>query len=368
MFFEFFKNLKTKTLLIVAGFLIIAGFVGLSFWLYFNFLKSDESFLEIVPAEAVAYWQSDFNRGEDDAWLWAITRSMLSDEAASQTKFLEESIGPKASKVGFAILPDFVDFIFFGKINESDFNAVRIKLEELNYHYIFENGGRVIISNSRFGLEEAMSTLSQEKKSLADNKMKLIALNSARRHSAAQIYFGGNFKVNNFKVLPWSSDIWVSNKLIVTPKLGTEPPRNLADFNFLAVLDNEYLKKNMEGIIKDDLAVLFPEIKERILSDGTKVKELLANPDIFSFQNKQIGSFSARYLSVPDLSQEFLVGVERQKMIFSNSDKMMEDFLTILGSQPDYYGKNLIELISDWLKWLTADFGGVILGVNVDNL
>ena len=364
MFFELFKKMKTKTLLIAAGFLVLAGLISLSLWFYFSFLKSDKSFLEITPANAAIYWQSDYSRGADDAWLWAIGRSVLSDEAAEQTFFLEESVAPEARAIGFVILSDFSDFILLGQIDNSKFDPLRNKLEELNFHYIVESGGRVIISNSRFGLEEAMSVLNKEKNSLASNKMGLIAFNRARRHSLAQIYFGENFKVKDFRALPWSSDFWSKNKLTIAPKRGTESPRNLADFDFLAVLDNEYLKKNMEGIVKDNLAVFLPEIRERVLPDETKVKELLANPDAFIFEDRKIGNSTARYLSVSGISQEFLIGKDRQKIIFSNSVEMAEDFLANSVRQPDYYGKNLIELISDWLKWLTTDFGGIIFEVN----
>ena len=353
---------ETKTLLIAAGFLIIASLLGLSAWFYFSFLESD-GFLEAVPAESSVYWQSDFGGGADDAWLWAITREILPGEAAEQTSFLEEVVAPEAERAGFAILSDSSDFIFFGQIENSKFSLIKNKLEELNYHYIFEDGGRVIISNSRFGIEEVMSVLSQEKKSLFENKMKSVAFNGARRHSSAQIYFGENFKIKDFQTLPWFSDFWSSNKLVVAPKNGVETPRDLVDFNFLSVSDDKYLKNNIEIIIKDDLSMLLPEIRDRILPDETKVKELLANPEIFLFQDEEMAGRPVRYLSVGALNQEFLISKEGQKVIFSNSTEVLQYFLSNARRYPDYYGKNLIELGLDCLKWLTPDFGGIIFEV-----
>lgn len=163
MFFEFFKKLETKTLLIAAGFLVLAGVLGFSFWFYFNFLKSD-NFLEAVPEEAAIYWQSDFSGGADEAWLWAVGRTALSRDAARQMKFLEEVVVPKAEKAGFAILPDFSDFIFIGQMADESFDSFKNRLEELNYHYILGDKKRVIISNSRFGLEKATAALGHEKK------------------------------------------------------------------------------------------------------------------------------------------------------------------------------------------------------------
>lgn len=354
---------ETKTLLIGAGFFVLASFAGLSFWFYFNFLEKD-NFLESVPREAVVYWQSDFSSGADDAWLWAITRSTLSGEAAEQTKFLEEVVTPEVERVGFAILPDFADFIFLGQADNQNFDSLKNKLEELNYHYIFRDDGMVIISNSRFGLGEVVAALSQEKKSLADDEMRLIAFKRARRHSLAQIYFGENFKVQDFRAMLWFSDFWSSNKLVVVPKGRIESPRNLVDFNFLSISDDKYLKNSMEEIIKDDLAVLLPEIQEKTLSDGTKVKELFANPDIFVFQDEQIGGVPVHYLSVGALNQEFLVGRKDQKVMISNSTEIFQYFLSNARHRPDYYGKSLGELILSWLKWVTPDFSGIIFEVS----
>ncbi len=364
MFFEFFKKIKTKTLLCAAGFLVLAGLVGFSFWFYFNFLKSDGAFLEAVPADATVYWHSDSGRGADVSWLWAMSRATLSHEAADQTNFLEEFLAPETSEMGFAILPDFADFVFFGQIDAPKFDLLRSELEELNYHYIFEDGNRAIISNTRFGLGEAIAVLSREKLSMAEQKMKLMSFNRARRRSSDQIYFGENFKIGDFRAMPWSSDFWSSNKLTIAAKGGAGAGSDIANFDFLAVLDDEYLRKNMEKILKDDLAVLLPEIHEKILPDKTVVKELLANPDAFLFEDKKIGVFSVHYLLVSALNQEFLVGEERQKIIFGNSTGMFDDFLADSVRRPDYYGKNLIELVLGWLKWLTADFNGVIFEVN----
>ncbi|MBU1146215.1 hypothetical protein KKD80_01570 [Patescibacteria group bacterium] len=354
---------ETKTLLIGAGFFVLASFAGFSFWFYFNFLEKD-NFLESVPREAVVYWQSDFSSGADDAWLWAITRSTLSGEAAEQTKFLEEVVTPEVERVGFAILPDFADFIFLGQADNQNFDSLKNKLEELNYHYIFRDDGRVIISNSRFGLGEVVAALSQEKKSLADDEMRLVAFKRAQRHSLAQIYFGENFKVQDFRAMLWFSDFWSSNKLVVVPKGRIESPRNLVDFNFLSISDDKYLKNSMEEIIKDDLAVLLPEIQEKTLSDGTKVKELFANPDIFVFQDEQIGGVPVHYLSVGALNQEFLVGRKDQKVMISNSTEIFQYFLSNARHRPDYYGKSLGELILSWLKWVTPDFSGIIFEVS----
>ncbi len=364
MIFEFLKKIKTKTLLFAAGFLVLAGLVGFSFWFYFNFLKTNGTFLESVPADAAVYWHSDSGRGADNAWLWAMSRATLSHEAADQTNFLEEFLAPETSEMGFIILPDLADFVFFGQIDAPKFDLLRSKLEELNYHYIFEDGGRAIISNTRSGLGEAVAVLSQEKLSMADQKMKLMSFNRARRHSSARIYFGENFKIDDFLAMPWNSDFWSSNKLTVVMRGGAGAVLDVASFDFLAVSDDEYLKKNTEKILKEDLAILLPEIREKILPDKTVVKELLANPDAFVFGDKNIGVFSVRYLLVSALNQEFLVGEERQKVILGNSTKMFEDFLADSVRRPDYYGKNLIELVLGWLKWLTVDFSGVIFEVS----
>jgi hypothetical protein len=363
MSLELFKKFKIKTLLIAAGFLVLAGIIGLSFWFYFNFLRKD-NFLEAVPAESVLYWQSDFNKGVDDVWLWAITKAALSSEAAGQTDFLEKEVVPEVERVGLAVLPDFADFIFLAQMEEKSFDSLRNKLEELNYHYTFGDEGRVIVSNSRFGLGEAIAALAKEKKSLVDDKMKLVSFNRARQNSLSQIYFGENFKVQDFRSMPWFSDFWAHNSLDIALKSGVESPQDMADFNFLVVSDDKFLKNSMEEVIKDDLSILFPQIQERILPDKTRVKELLANPDIFIFQDEEIGGLPIHYLSVGGLNQEFLVGREGQGVLFSNSTEMVQSFLSNIRRRPDYYGKSLGELIQSCLKWLTPNFSGIVFEVD----
>lgn len=365
MFFEFFKNNKIKTLLILAGFLVMASLMGLSFWLYFNFLKSDGAFLEAVPADSAVYWHSNFSKGSDDAWLWAVSRAILVDEASDQTKFLEGNVAPASRETGLAILPGFGDFIFWGRLDIDKFSALKDKLEELNYHYIFDDG-KIIIANTRFGLKKASAVLSQDNLSFADDKMKLIAFNRAKRSSPSQIYFRGDLKIGDFDVFSWSSDCWANNELIVAVKSGAGDEFGFGDFNFLVVSDNDYLQKNAEKMLKNDLAVLLPKIQEKKLPDGTMVREILADADAFTFENKTIGALNVRYIEVPALKQEFLVGEKNQKVVIGNSSRLFEDYLAILSRRPDYYGKNLMELLLDWLKWLSFDFSGVIFEVNAE--
>jgi hypothetical protein len=364
MFFEFFKKNKMKTLLVLAGFLVLAGLAWFFAWFYFSFFRSDQGFKNLVPAETAVYWQSDFGRGADDAWLWAFSQTVLSSEAAERTKILEEFVTPEANETALAILPGLNDFIFYARLDAVKFDERRERLENLNFHYIFEND-KLMIANTRFGLDEVLSVMEKKNYSLADRRDKLAALNRAMRHSSAELYLAGNLKINDLRVLPWSSDFWSSNKLTVAVRSGSEAPRNLADFDFLLVSDDDFLRKNAENVLKDDLAALLPEIKEKKLPDGAVVKEILANPDAFAFEDKQIEGLATRYLSVPAIKQEFLIGQDREKVIIGNSGQIFTDYLVSLKSRPTYYGKNLAELLSDWLKWLTADFDGVVFGVNV---
>lgn len=367
MFFEFFKKLKMKTLLVLAGFLVLAGLAWFFAWFYFSFFRSDQGFKNLVPAQTAVYWRSDFGQGADDAWLWAFSRTVLSSEAAERAKILEEVVTPEASETALAILPGLDDFIFYARLDAVKFDERRERLENLSFHYIFEDGV-LTIANTRFGLDEVLSVMEKKNYSLADQRDKLAALNRAMRHSSAELYLAGNLKINDFRVLPWHSDFWSSNKLTVAVRSGAEVPRNLADFDFLVVSDDDFLKKNAENVLKDDLAALLPEIKEKKLPDGVVVREILANPDVFAFEDKQFEGSATRYLSVPAIKQEFLIGQDREKVIIGNSGRMVTDYLVGLKSRPTYYGKNLAELLSDWLKWLTADFSGVIFEINVDKL
>lgn len=366
MFFEFFEKMKTKTLLIAAGFLVPICFAGLVFWLYEYFLVSHDVFFDDAPAESEIYWHSSFPEGADDLWLQTFSKKLLAGQAAKEADFLFKEVGPIASEVSLAALPGHEDFIFWGKIDVLKAEELKGKLETEKFNYIFEDGGKITITNTRFALNEVLSVLSEKSKTLADNKVRLIAWNRANRRLSAQIYFKDNFKFENLNAINWRSDFWEKNILSVGLGPTDNESRSLFDFSWFLITDNRYLYKNAENLIKNNLAVALPEKKERILPDKTVVWEMIANPALFSFSKRTLAGREIDYLSVPELKQDFLIAHDDAANVFvSNSSQKIVDYLVALPARPDYYGKNLVELLSDWLKWMTADFGGVIFAVDV---
>ncbi len=342
-------------------------FAGLIFWLYAHFLISRDIFLDDAPAESAIYWHSSFPEGADDLWLQTFSKKILAGQAAKEADFLFTKVGLISSEMSFAVLPGYEDFIFWGKIDVGRVDELKENLEAEKFNYIFEDGGKITITNTRFALNEVLAVFSGKSETLAGNQVRLIAWNLANRRSPAQIYFKDNFKFEDLNAINWRSDFWEKNILSVSLGATSGESRGLFDFFWLVRTDNRYLYKNAENSIKNNLAVALPEIKERTLPDKTVVREMIANPALFSFSKQKLFGREIDYLSVPELKQDFLIAHDADNIIISNSSQKMADYLVTLPSRPDYYGKNLVELFSDWLKWMTADFGGVVFGVDLIN-
>ncbi len=357
---------KTSTQLIFwGGFLIIALLVLATLWFYSNFLISQDDFLNCVPVEAVIYWHSLLNENFDNVWLRDLTSRLLLGEAKSQVEFLFENVVPKTGEASLAILPGFEDFIFWGKLETEQFNQLKEKLEDSNFNYIFEDEGKITITNTKFGLKEILAVMSQKNFSLADQKIRLIAFNRAYRRFPTQIYISGNFKFGNFYPLKPKSDFWEVNQVEVTQK-NRDSVYDLGDYYYLLAADNVFFREEAENILKNNLAAAFPEIKEKELPDKTVVREIIANPEKFFLEKVKISGEEVNYINNPVINEEFFIFKMDEKMIASNSRDLLANYLAHQNPREKYYGKNLLNLLLNWAKWMTNDFNGVVFGVEVE--
>jgi hypothetical protein len=360
MFLEFLKKHKTKTLLIGAGFLVIAGIVSTVAWVYLTFLVSHDDFFDAVPSEAVIFWHRSAGQEIDETWFYEVSRLMLANDAADQAQFLFDSLAPKSSETAFAVLPGFEDFIFWSRLDPAEFNTVKEGLEKLDFNYIAEDGGKITITNTKFALKEVLATLSQKNFSLADQKGRLAAWNRVSRSFPAQIYLRDGFQAGNLPAVSLKSDFWEKNQLKVK--------RTGDGYLYLLATDSRYLAGDAANLLKNTLAVILPETRERKLPDGTLVREIIANPEVFTFEKDKIAGREVDYLSVPAMGQEFFLVLPGKQAILSTSKELLANFLVRLGRQPEYYGENIIDLARGVAKWLTSDFDGAIFGVKVDKL
>jgi hypothetical protein len=349
----------------LAGLLIISFFVLLTFWLYTNFLISQDDFLNYAPAETVIYWHSFPAKNVDNVWLYDLTRRVLSGGASDQAKFLFENVAPETEEMSLAVLPGLEDFIFWGRLDASGFNKLKEKLENSNFNYIYEDEGKITITNTKFGLKEILAVLSQKNFSLSDQKIRLIAFNRAYRRFPTQIYIRGNFKFGDFYPLKLKSDFWETNQLKVARK-NYELPPGAGDYNYLVTADNEYLVKEAKNILKNNLAVAFPEIKEKELSDKTVVREIIANPEKFSFEKIKVGGEEINYLKTPVINEEFFIFETDDSAAASNSRDLLANYLVRQNPREKYYGKNILDFLLSLAKWVTNDFNGVVFGVGVE--
>lgn len=371
MKFNFLRS-KEKTsgqdtirFLLWGGFLIISFLVLFTTWFYTNFLVSQDIFLDYVPAQSVIYWHISLNKKSNSIWLYDLTERFLLGESSNQAKFLFENVAPETEEIAMAILPGFEDFIFWGRLNTGKFNKLKEKLEISNFSYIFEDDGKITITNTKFGLKEILAVLSQKNFSLADQKTRLIAFNRAYRRFPIQIYISGNFKFGNFYPHKLKSDFWETNQFQVTQK--THESHSIKDYAYLATVNNFYLVKEAENIIKNNLAFVLPETREKKLPDETVVREIIANPEIFVFEKVKVSGEEVRYLKVPAIGEEFFIFQGNGELIASNSRDLLANHL-VHEPQRKYYGKNLLDFLLNWVKWVTADYNGIVFGINVDHV
>lgn len=365
MFYGFFKNHRTRTLLFAAGFLVIVLVVLSVSWVYFSFMVDHDDFFDVAPAGTAIFWHESPGRQADIAWLYDLSKRFLSGEAASRAEFLFDNVAPSSRETAFAVLPGFEDFIFWGKVDAREFGDLKTKLEDLDFNYIFEDSGKITITNTKPALKEVLAVLSRKNFSLADERGKLIAWNRATRHFPIQIYVASGLRFENFEGPVIKSDFWETNELKAGRRSGAAG-HELGDFHYILDIENISLGEAAPDIIKNNLAVLFPETKERRLPDESVVKEIVANPDKFTFEKKKVSGQEVDYLPVRELNQDFYLAKEGKRVIFGNSLDELANYLVRLGRERGYYGKNIIDLSRDLAKWVASDFYGVVFGVNAE--
>lgn len=349
--------------------MIVLFLTVLGVWFGANFFAGRDSFLNDAPAEAAVYWHESRGREVDKIWLYDATERLLLGDASAPAKFLFENVAPEAREISFAILPGFEDFIFWAKMDTDKLNEFKEKLEKLNFSYLAETDGKAIISNSQNVFLKMLAkprrrnpspSLPSEK---GEGAARQIAFYRAARSSAAQIYLGENFQFKNFSLPEIDSDFLSGNKLLVSPKISE--PKNFADYDYLLVLDEVVAAEEIKESLKSNLAALFPEKREKILPDGAVVREIIANPELFQFEKKKIGGREIDYLLILQSGQEIFVAEEDKTVIVSDGNGLLIDYLANLPSKQNYYGITLFEIISKLAKWITPDFGGVVLGVDL---
>jgi len=105
---------------------------------------------------------------------------------------------------------------------------------------------------------------------------------------------------------------------LVALKNGPQSGWLFDDYDFYISLENLYSEK-VEEILKNIIANRYPIIKSVYLSDGTKVSELLPDPEQFSFVNKN----GLKYLYAPDNQFILIYKSEGNNTIISNSESLI---------------------------------------------
>jgi hypothetical protein len=326
--FLLYKLFKKNPLIFFWGFLafiLLSIFLG-CLWFYDNFLIVKDEFLNFLPSDTILYWST---YKTENNLLLEISKTLFTKETQEQIDYLSHEISPYSQKIALALLPptssspqltfkQFENFVFFSRVDSKNLENIKKELEKLNFNYITDINGKIIITNHKDELLKILKVHNGKIPSLINYKLNLIALNIANQ-LPTKIYFS-DFKFQNFSDLKFSSNIFSPNKLIIKK----EPAEN--KIYYTLILNNADLI-TLERLIPKILATLFPEMQEKTLPDGTKVQELIANPLNFKIQKNNLKGVEIDSIDIPQLNAKILITEINSRIIISNSEKMMGDYL-----------------------------------------
>lgn len=73
-----------------------------------------------------------------------------------------------------------------------------------------------------------------------------------------------------------------------------------------------------------------PEEQGKVLPDKTKVIEIVSNPEKFNFQKIYLTSDATAelyFLDTPEINQQIIIGIDQNKIVLSNSKKIIDEYL-----------------------------------------
>jgi len=97
--------------------------------------------------------------------------------------------------------------------------------------------------------------------------------------------------------------------------------------NFVIAIQNKnnLTIQQIEEIVKKRMAYLFPKEVERSLPDGSKVIELVANPELFEFERKS-NLVDLAILKNNSHFPNFVLAVHKNYIIFTNKEKFLDEY------------------------------------------
>ncbi|MGC9048722.1 MAG: hypothetical protein ACP5IX_00665 [Patescibacteria group bacterium] len=103
---------------------------------------------------------------------------------------------------------------------------------------------------------------------------------------------------------------------------------SLKQGSFLIAFNNQsnFSIQQIEGIFRKKMAYFFPEERERILPDGSKIKELIAEPKVFEFERKS-SPFNFDILKVNLSGLDFVLTANQKYIFLSNKEEFLNRYL-----------------------------------------
>lgn len=138
----------------------------------------------------------------------------------------------------------------------------------------------------------------------------------------------------------------------------------VSDKNYVFIFKSKDINLDkLEKQIAINLSYVYPQEVERMLPDGTKITELIANPSYFKFEIQKENNF--RYLKLPDGKEIFLAKKENNIFLSNSKDFLKKVFFvdnklafSRIRNSEFKFSNNLFYLVpfSDVFKYILAGY------------
>ena len=344
---------------LLAGFFVMTAILAGLFWFGNNFLVRKDSFLDLTPVDTAIYWHisaDDFAKRE---WFFAKTKEILKKEASSKTDFLFKDIAPEARSLSLAIFPSLQDFVYFAEFDPPKIDEIKEKVGKEGLFLLDLEEKRVAITNNEVILNEISNIKNGEMPSLFSNIFLKMVMNKAGKGSSGQIYIKNGLKIGNLPLFFGKSGITEENSLYVRP-IKTE--KKVFNYEYSLISSGFFLTANTTETVKSTLAFIFPEIVTRRLPDGTRVREIIANSEIFNFE--EVDNFL--FMKIKAAKRDLWLKDGGEKVFLSTNKEDLTNFLEEKEVSGGDYGKNMFDFYFWVVKKMKFSFEGAVFGVNVE--
>ncbi|OGF44544.1 hypothetical protein A2555_00655 [Candidatus Falkowbacteria bacterium RIFOXYD2_FULL_39_16] len=356
----FFQKLRIRKNSLLAGFFVMTTILVGLFWFGNNFLIQKDDFLDIIPVDTTIYWHFSGSDEQKKEWFFLKTKEILKEEASLTADLLFKESLLKTNNISLAIFPSLQEFVYYTEfVDVLKIEEARAKIEKEGLFMLDLGDNKLAVTNNKIILSEISNIKKKEMPSLFANFALKMAMNKASKESMGQIYLrnNDNLKIGNLSLFFGISSITEENNLYIRP-IKTEG--EAFNYEYSLISSGFFLTANTIETVKSTLAFIFPEIVARRLPDGTRVREIIANSDIFNFEEVD----DILFMKIKAVKRDLWLKDRGEKVFLSTNRENLTNFLEEKEALDGDYGKNMFDFYFWVVKKMKFSFDGAVFGVN----